>query len=36
MMSAVQVPFIVALAGRNNIVSFLTGLGHEKVRETLV
>lgn len=31
MMSAVQIPFIVALSGKNNVISFFTGLSHEKV-----
>lgn len=30
-MTAVQIPFVVALAGKNNVISFLTGLSHEKV-----
>nr|VWP00534.1 Pre-mRNA-splicing ATP-dependent RNA helicase PRP28 (EC [Ganoderma boninense] len=30
-LAACQLPFIVALAGKNNIISFLTGIGHEKL-----
>jgi ferric-chelate reductase len=30
-MATIQVPLIVALAGKNNVLSFLTGVGHEKV-----
>ncbi|KAF9641853.1 hypothetical protein BDM02DRAFT_3177017 [Thelephora ganbajun] len=28
---ASQVPIVVALAGKNNIVSLLTGIGHERL-----
>jgi ferric-chelate reductase len=30
-MACIQLPFIVGLAGKNNIISFLTGVSHEKV-----
>ncbi|KAI9056559.1 hypothetical protein FKP32DRAFT_1585671 [Trametes sanguinea] len=30
-LASCQLPFIVALAGKNNIISFLTGIGHEKL-----
>ncbi|KAL0949689.1 hypothetical protein HGRIS_009726 [Hohenbuehelia grisea] len=30
-LAACQVPLIVALAGKNNIISFFTGIGHEKL-----
>ncbi|KAI9000892.1 hypothetical protein BD414DRAFT_15568 [Trametes punicea] len=30
-LAACQLPFIVALAGKNNIISLLTGIGHEKL-----
>ena len=31
--AAAQLPLIVALAGKNNLISFLVGIGHEKVRK---
>lgn len=31
-MAATQVPFVIALAGKNNLISYLTGLSYEKVR----
>jgi ferric-chelate reductase len=31
-MANVQLPFIIALAGKNNVISFLTGVSHEKVK----
>ncbi|CDO68687.1 hypothetical protein BN946_scf184652.g14 [Trametes cinnabarina] len=30
-LASCQLPFIVALAGKNNIISFFTGIGHEKL-----
>ncbi|KAF8309427.1 hypothetical protein DL93DRAFT_2062937 [Clavulina sp. PMI_390] len=30
-MAAVQVPFIIALAGKNNVITWLTGLSHERL-----
>ncbi|KAI0775988.1 hypothetical protein BD413DRAFT_257872 [Trametes elegans] len=30
-LASCQLPFIVALAGKNNIISLLTGIGHEKL-----
>lgn len=30
--ASAQLPLIVALAGKNNVISFLVGVGHEKVR----
>jgi ferric-chelate reductase len=30
-MASIQLPLIVALAGKNNVLSFLTGVSHEKV-----
>ncbi|RDX53967.1 hypothetical protein OH76DRAFT_1342942 [Lentinus brumalis] len=30
-LASCQLPFIVALAGKNNIISWLTGIGHEKL-----
>ncbi|KAI0352818.1 hypothetical protein OH77DRAFT_738752 [Trametes cingulata] len=30
-LASCQLPFIVALAGKNNIISFFTGVGHEKL-----
>jgi ferric-chelate reductase len=35
-MAVIQLPFIVALAGKNNVISFLTGISHEKVRCSLL
>jgi hypothetical protein len=33
-MAMVQLPFIIATAGKNNVLSFLTGISHEKVCST--
>jgi ferric-chelate reductase len=30
-MANIQLPIIVALAGKNNVISWLTGISHEKV-----
>jgi ferric-chelate reductase len=31
-MAVAQLPFIIGLAGKNNVISLLTGISHEKVR----
>jgi ferric-chelate reductase len=31
-MAIAQIPFIVGLVGKNNVISYLTGVSHEKVR----
>lgn len=36
MIAANQIPFIVALAGKNNVITWLTGLSHEKVHLLLL
>jgi hypothetical protein len=30
-MAVAQFPFVIGLAGKNNVISFLTGISHEKV-----
>jgi hypothetical protein len=30
-MAVAQLPFVIGLSGKNNVISFLTGVTHEKV-----